>query len=338
MPREMKAWPASSYAATMFAVYAAGVDRDRPLAMLRVGEIEPGLTPDDWVDVDVRAVSLNHHDLWALRGQALSADRVPMILGTDAAGIAPDGSEVIVHAVIADPSAGFGDETLDPRRSMLSEVYPGTFAERVRVPARNLVPKPSGLTMEQAACLPTAYLTAYRMLVTKAQVLAGQTVVIQGAGGGVATALILLGGALGVRVWVTSRDAAKREAAVTLGADAAFETGERLPERVDAVMETVGAATWDHSLKALRPGGVIVVSGATSGDAPSAQLNRVFFLQLRILGSTMGTREELIDLLDLLDSSGVRPLIDNVRPMSDAAESFAALESGNVQGKLVLTR
>jgi NADPH:quinone reductase-like Zn-dependent oxidoreductase len=306
--------------------------------MLRVGEIEPGLTPDDWVDVDVRAVSLNHHDLWALRGQALSADRVPMILGTDAAGIAPDGSEVIVHAVIADPSAGFGDETLDPRRSMLSEVYPGTFAERVRVPARNLVPKPSGLTMEQAACLPTAYLTAYRMLVTKAQVLAGQTVVIQGAGGGVATALILLGGALGVRVWVTSRDAAKREAAVTLGADAAFETGERLPERVDAVMETVGAATWDHSLKALRPGGVIVVSGATSGDAPSAQLNRVFFLQLRILGSTMGTREELIDLLDLLDSSGVRPLIDNVRPMSDAAESFAALESGNVQGKLVLTR
>jgi NADPH:quinone reductase-like Zn-dependent oxidoreductase len=322
----------------MFAVYAAGVDRERPLTMLKIGEVEPGATPDDWVDVDVRAVSLNHHDLWALRGQALSADRVPMILGTDAAGIAPDGSEVIVHAVIGDPTAGFGDETLDPRRSLLSEVYPGTFAERVRVPARNLVPKPSGITMEEAACLPTAYLTAYRMLVTKAQLSPGQTVLVQGASGGVATALILLAHALGARVWVTSRDATKREAAVALGADAAFETGERLPERVDAVMETVGAATWDHSLKALRPGGVIVVSGATSGDGPSAQLNRVFFLQLRILGSTMGTREELIDLLELLDTSGVRPLIDSVRPMADAAESFAALESGDVHGKLVLTR
>lgn len=322
----------------MFAVYAAGVDRDQPLSMLQIGEVEPGPTPEDWVDVDVRAVSLNHHDLWALRGQALSADRVPMILGTDAAGIGPDGSEVIVHAVIGDPSAGFGDETLDPRRSLLSEVYPGTFAERVRVPARNLIPKPAGVTMEEAACLPTAYLTAYRMLVTKAQVRPGQTILVQGAGGGVATALMLLGHALGVRVWVTSRDADKREAALSLGADAAFETGERLPERVDAVLETVGAATWDHSLKALRPGGVIVVSGATSGDAPSAQLNRVFFLQLRILGSTMGTREEFVDLLDLMNTSGVRPLIDSVRPMTDAAQAFAVLESGNVQGKLVLAR
>ncbi len=322
----------------MFAVYAAGIDREDPLAMLRVGDIDPGATPDDWVDVDVRAVSMNHHDLWALRGQALSADRVPMILGTDAAGIAPDGTEVIVHAVLGDPAAGQGDETLDPRRSMLSEIYPGTFAERVRVPARNLVPKPASLTMEQAACLPTAYLTAYRMLVTKAEVTPGQTVLVQGAGGGVATALILLAKALGVRVWVTSRDAVKREAALALGADAAFESGERLPERVDAVMETVGAATWDHSLKALRPGGAVVVSGATSGDAPSAQLNRVFFLQLRILGSTMGTRDELLALLDLLDASGVRPLIDSVRPMAQAAEVFGVLESGQVHGKLVMTR
>jgi NADPH:quinone reductase-like Zn-dependent oxidoreductase len=322
----------------MFAVYAAGIDRDDPLAMLRIGDIDPGATPDEWVDVDVRAVSMNHHDLWALRGQALSADRVPMILGTDAAGIAPDGSEVIVHAVLGDPAAGHGDETLDPRRSLLSEIYPGTFAERVRVPVRNLVPKPASLSMEQAACLPTAYLTAYRMLVTKAEVAPGQTVLVQGAGGGVATALILLAKALGARVWVTSRDAAKRDAALALGADAAFETGERLPERVDAVMETVGAATWDHSLKALRPGGVVVVSGATSGDAPSAQLNRVFFLQLRILGSTMGTREELLALLDLLDASGVRPLIDSVRPMTQAAEVFGVLESGQVHGKLVMTR
>lgn len=322
----------------MLAAYAAGINRSDPCAALRVGDIEPGATPDDWVDVDVQAMSLNHHDLWALRGQALSEDRVPMILGTDAAGVDPLGNEVIVHAVIGDPAAGGGDETLDPRRSLLSEIYPGTLAERVRVPARNLITKPPALSMQEAACLPTAYLTAYRMLTTKAEVQPGQTVLVQGAGGGVATALILLGTALGARVWVTSRDEAKRASAVELGADASFESGARLPERVDAVMETVGEATWDHSLKSLRPGGVIVVSGATSGAEPSAQLNRVFFLQLRVLGSTMGTRTEFIDLVEFLLASGVRPLIHREWQLADAAEAFRALEHGDVRGKLVLTR
>lgn len=322
----------------MLAAYAAGIDRENPCAVLRVGEIDPGTTPDDWVDVDVRAMSLNHHDLWALRGQALSPDRVPMILGTDAAGLDEHGNEVIVHAVIGDPSAGGGDETLDPRRSLLSEIYPGTLAERVRVPAANLIAKPADFTMQEAACLPTAYLTAYRMLTTKAGLEPGHTVLVQGAGGGVATALILLARAMGVRVWVTSRDEAKRASACEIGADASFETGARLPERVDAVMETVGEATWDHSLKALRPGGVIVVSGATSGAEPSAQLNRVFFLQLRILGSTMGTRAELAALVEFMERTGVRPLIDREWRLNDAAEAFRVLEHGDVRGKLVLTR
>jgi NADPH:quinone reductase-like Zn-dependent oxidoreductase len=322
----------------VFAAFASGVSAEDPLSVLTVGDVEPCATPDDWVDVDVQAMSLNHHDLWALRGQALRADQTPMVLGTDAAGLDPHGNEVIVHAVIGDPAAGNGDETLDPRRSLLSEIYPGTLAERVRVPAANLVPKPAFLTMQEAACLPTAYLTAYRMLTTKAAVQPGQTVLIQGAGGGVATALIALARALGARVWVTSRDEAKRAGALELGADAAFETGERLPERVDAVMETVGQATWDHSLKALRPGGVIVVSGATSGAEPSAQLNRVFFLQLRILGSTMGTVGELRALLDLMERSGVRPVIDREWVLADARDAFAALQDGTVRGKLVLTR
>jgi NADPH:quinone reductase-like Zn-dependent oxidoreductase len=322
----------------MFAIYASAVDRSNPLACLSVGDLAQPQTPDEWVSVDVHAVSLNHHDLWALKGQALAADRVPMILGTDAAGTTADGQEVVVHAVIGDPARGGGDETLDPKRSLLSEIYPGTFAEQVRVPARNLIPKPAALTMQEAACLPTAYLTAYRMLTTKAEVQPGDTVLVQGAGGGVATALILLGKALGARVWVTSRDAAKRAAALALGADEAFESGARLPERVDAVMETVGEATWDHSLKSLRPGGAIVVSGATSGDAPSAQLNRVFFLQLRILGSTMGTATEFADLLALLDRTGVRPLIDREWPMTEARAAFEAMEAGDVHGKLVLTR
>jgi NADPH:quinone reductase-like Zn-dependent oxidoreductase len=151
----------------------------------------------------------------------------------------------------------------------------------------------------------------------------------------VATALIVLGRAAGHRMWVTSRSAEKAERAVSLGADAAFESGARLPERVDAVMETVGAATWGHSLKALRPGGTIVVSGATSGDAPSADLRRVFFLQLRVVGSTMGTRDELERLVRFCEVTGVRPLIDHVMPLPDAAEGFARLAAGEQFGKLV---
>ena len=192
--------------------------------------------------------------------------------------------------------------------------------------------------MQEAACLPTAYLTAYRMLTTKAEVQPGQTVLVQGAGGGVATALIVLGTALGARVWVTSRDESKRAGALGLGAEASFEPGARLPERVDAVMETVGEATWDHSLKSLRPGGVIVVSGATSGAEPPAQLNRVFFLQLRILGSTMGTVRELADLVAFLMRTGVRPIIDREWSLADAAEAFEVLARGDVRGKLVLNR
>jgi NADPH:quinone reductase-like Zn-dependent oxidoreductase len=322
----------------MFAVYAAGVDREDPLSMLAVGEIEEPLTPDDWVSVEVRAASLNHHDIWALKGQALKADQVPMILGTDAAGTTADGREVIIHAVIGDTDPGDGDETLDPRRSLLSERYPGAIAERVRVPAHNLVDKPSWLTFEEAACLPTAYLTAYRMIASMSGTAPGDTILVQGAGGGVATALIVLGKALGRTVWVTSRDPEKRAWALELGADAAFESGERLPGKVDAVMETVGAATWDHSLRSLRPGGRVVVSGATSGPNPPADLNRVFFLQLSIVGSTMGTIGEFRDMLDLLGRTGVRPVIDSVLPMDRAAQAFAAMAAGDVHGKLILTR
>lgn len=318
----------------MLAAYAACVNREDPLSCLRVDQIEPGATPEEWVDVNVRAASLNHHDLWALRGQALTAERTPMILGSDAAGVTADGREVIVHAVIGDPG-GRGDETLDVRRTLLSEVYPGTLAEVVRVPAANLVDKPVELTFEEAACLPTAWLTAYRMIARKSQTQPGDTLLIQGAGGGVSSAAIVLGAALGRRVWVTSRSADKRAWAETLGADAAFEPGSRLPEKVDAVIETVGEATWDHSLKSLRPGGTIVVSGATSGPNPPADLNRVFFLQLSIVGSTMGTREDLVALVDLLRTSGIRPVIDSVLPLASIGEGFAAMATGDVLGKIV---
>ena len=320
----------------MHAIYAAGVDKDDPLAVLAIGDVDPKPTPEDWVDVDVKAMSLNHHDVWALRGQALREEQVPMILGTDAAGIGPDGSAVVVHAVIGDPSSS--DETLDPKRSLLSEIYPGTFAERVRVPARNLIPLPDGMDLIHAACLPTAYLTAYRMLATKSHTKSGDTVLIQGAGGGVATAAIVLAKAMGLRVWVTSRDADKREWARGIGADEAFEVGARLPDRVDAVIETVGEATWSHSLKALRPGGVIVVSGATSGAMPPADLNRVFFLQLQIVGSTMGTAGEFARMIALMQEKNVSPIIDRVISMDQAREGFAAMIEGELRGKIVMTR
>jgi NADPH:quinone reductase-like Zn-dependent oxidoreductase len=292
---------------------------------------------EGWVRVGVRAASLNHHDLWSLRGVGLPAERLPMILGCDAAGVLEDGTEVIVHGVIGDPAAGGGDETLDPKRSLLSEVYPGTLAEFVCVPERNVLPKPADLDFASAACLPTAWLTAYRMLTTKAQVQPGQTVLVQGVGGGVSTAAIQLAKQLGARVWATSRDEAKRAAAIALGADEAFEPGARLPARVDAVMESVGEATWSHSLKSLRPGGRLVVCGATTGPNPPADLNRVFFLQLEVLGSTMGTREELAQLIDLVMATGVRPTISATHSLADAREGFAQLAEGDVIGKIVLT-
>jgi NADPH:quinone reductase-like Zn-dependent oxidoreductase len=320
----------------MLAAYAAATNADDPLAVLEVGERPEPDPPDGWTTVDVRAASLNHHDLWSLRGVGLPEDRLPMILGCDAAGVDADGNEVIVHSVIATDDWR-GDETLDPKRTLLSELHQGALAERVAVPRRNLVPKPAALSFEQAACLPTAWLTAYRMLFTKAGVQPGDTVLIQGAGGGVASAAIVLARHAGLRVWVTSRDEAKREKALGLGAHAAFESGARLPERVDAVMETIGEATWKHSLRALRPGGTIVVCGSTSGQAPSAELQRVFFLQLNIVGSTMGTREELAQLARLCETTGIRPEIDRVLPLTDARDGFAALAAGDVFGKIVFT-
>jgi NADPH:quinone reductase-like Zn-dependent oxidoreductase len=319
----------------MFAVYADRAEPDDPLAAVQLGERPAPDVPEGWARVRLRAVSLNHHDLWSLRGVGLPAERLPMILGSDGAGVDDEGNEVVVHAVISSPDWR-GDETLDPARSLLSERYHGTFADEVVVPRRNLVPKPSQLTFAEAACLPSAWLTAYRMLFTRSGVDPGATVLVQGAGGGVATALIALGSAAGYRVWVTSRDEHKRAKAVELGAEQAFEPGARLPERVDSVMETVGGATWSHSVKSLKAGGTIVVSGATAGAAPSAQLRHVFFRQLTVVGSTMGTRDELTRLARFCVTTGVRPVIHSVRPRDQAREGFRQLLAGDVFGKIVL--
>jgi len=320
----------------MLAVTCTSQSADAPLSGLTVGERADPVVPEGWVRVSLRAAALNHHDLWSLKGVGLTADKLPMVLGCDGAGVLDDGTEVVVHAVVTSP-AWTGDDTLDPRRTLLSELHDGTLAEQVVVPARNVLPKPAELSWEEAACLPTAWLTAYRMLFTQSGTRPGQTVLVQGAGGGVATAAIALARAAGLIVWATSRDESKRAKALEIGAHEVFETGARLPGKVDAVLETVGKATWSHSMRALRPGGTLVVSGATTGPDPSADLNRLFFLQLRVIGSTMGTRDELADLLCFCASTGLRPQVDDVRPLSDAAVSFGRLAGGDVFGKLVLT-
>jgi NADPH:quinone reductase-like Zn-dependent oxidoreductase len=321
----------------MFAVYAAEPNPDNPLAALTVGERPEPEVPDGWVSVQVKAASLNMHDLWTLRGVGIKASQFPMILGCDGAGVLADGTEVVLHSVIGSPGWA-GDETLDPRRTLLTEVHQGTFADTVVVPARNVLPKPSGLSFAEAACMGTAWLTAYRMLFVKSGLRPGQTMLVQGASGGVSTALIQLGRAAGLRVWVTGRSEEKRALASSLGAHGVFPSGERLPERVDGVFETVGKATWSHSMKALKPGGVIVVSGSTSGPDANAELQRLFFLQLRVVGSTMGTLDELADLLKFCDLTGIRPEIGAQLRMEQAEEGFKAMLDGATAGKIVFTR
>ncbi|MEZ5097252.1 MAG: zinc-binding dehydrogenase [Nocardioides sp.] len=322
----------------MFAVYAESFSTDDPLSGLVVGERPDPEVPDGWTTVTVTAASLNHHDLWSLRGVGLQQEALPMILGCDAAGYDEGGREVLVHGVVSAPG-WTGDETLDPGRSLLSERFQGTFAEKVAVPAGNVIPKPASLSFEEAACLPTAWLTAYRMLFVQGGLEPGETVLVQGAGGGVSTALITLARAGGLRVLATSRNEAKRARALALGAHEVFESGARLPVRVDAVMETVGRATWSHSVRSLRPGGRIVISGTTSGpDVDSAELTRIFFLQLAVIGSTMGTRLELARLVAMLDATGARPVIDRVLPMEHARDGFAAMAEGDLFGKIVFTR
>ena len=320
----------------MLAASVTGIDEARPLSGLRVGDVPEPAPREGWVTVQVRAASLNHHDLWTLRGVGVRPEDLPSVLGTDAAGVTEDGREVVVHAVLG--SAGPGqDETLAPDRHLFSERgVPGTLAERVAVPARNMVPKPASLTFAEAACLPTAYLTAYRMLFTRAGVSPGDRVLVQGAGGGVSTAALLLGRAAGLEMYVTSRSEEKRGRALRLGAAAALEPGGRLPVRVDAVIETVGAATWGHSLRALRPGGTVVVSGATSGGDPPAELARLFWRGLTVAGSTMGTLVEMEALCRLVEAAGLRPVIDSVHALADARTAFERLESGDTFGKVVV--
>jgi len=319
----------------MLAATMTRVDAQDPLAGLHVGE-HPEPVPDrGWSIVEVKAASLNHHDIWSLRGHGPRGAPLPRVLGSDGAGIDESGNEVVIHALINDP-AWTGEDILDPKVSMLSDAYDGTLAERVAVPTRNLLPKPAELSFEHAACLSTAWLTAYRMMFVLAGATSDTTLLVQGAGGGVATAVTMLGRAAGVRVWVTSRTEEKRARAIELGADGAFEPGARLPERVDSVIETVGASTWAHSMKAVRPGGTIVVAGMTSGSNPPLDIERLYLANLRILGTTMGTRHDFEQLVRMIVKHDIRPPVHEVIPLADTRRGFQAMIDGELFGKVVV--
>ncbi|HVU02944.1 MAG TPA: zinc-binding dehydrogenase [Polyangiaceae bacterium] len=321
----------------MRAAVAIGVNERDP-----VSAIQPR---DDWrlpaagpgqVLVRVAATTVNQHDLWALRGVGVRPDSFPRILGCDVVGWDPEGNEVMVTGCFGDPDAGGGDETLDPKRSLVSEDLPGSFAEYTVVPARNVIPKPARLTFREAACLNVGWSTTYRALFTRAAARPGERLLVQGAGGGVATAAVAMARAAGLHVTVTTRSEAKRARALALGAHEAVPTGEHLREPVDIVFDTVGAATFRHSLRSVRPGGRIVTSGATTGSDIPFELPRIFYHQVSIIGSTSGTRAETLRMLRFMDAADLRPVIDSTYPLERVRDAFERLQAPDLFGNVVL--
>jgi NADPH:quinone reductase-like Zn-dependent oxidoreductase len=306
--------------------YVETFQADDPVQGLRIGPCNGPAAQPGWVAVRVRAATVNHHDVWTLRGVLSHPAEPPIVLGTDAAGVTEDGRDVVVHAVVA---------TGDDQR-LLSEGVDGTLSEVVLVPPHNLIPKPAYLSWEEAACLPTTWLTAWHMLVTSARAVPGEHVLVQGSTGGLASAAIQLGVAMGLRVSATSRTEAGIEWARELGADG-VPTGERLARRADIVIDGVGGATAEHSQRSLAHAGRWVVAGVTGGTKASVDLSRVFWRQLQLHGVTMGTADELAALIRFLEVSGVRPAIGSIHDGLDGtADALRALLSGEQPGKHVV--
>jgi NADPH:quinone reductase-like Zn-dependent oxidoreductase len=293
---------------------------------------EPG--PDD-VLIRLRAASLNRLDLWVRRG--LPSVPKPRILGADGAGEDEAGRRVVIN-----PGLEHGD-----RITVIGEHTDGTHAELIAVPAGNVYPIPDEVTFEEAAAFPLVFETVYRMLVTRAGVQPGEWVLVWGAGSGVGSAALVLARALGAHVIATSSSDAKLELARGLGAEAVVNhaTGDVVTAvkeatggpGADVVVEHVGEATWQTSLQAVRAHGRIAVCGATTGPNPKAALHRVWWKQLTILGSTMGTKADFEGAYDLVASGRARPVIDSVYPLAEARAAHERMESGDHFGKIVLS-
>jgi NADPH:quinone reductase-like Zn-dependent oxidoreductase len=323
----------------MFAVYATHAAPDDPLSALKIGERQEPDVPEGWARVKVSHASLNRHDLFTLRGMSGHPEGItyPIILGNDAAGTLDDGTPVVIYPVMGSEDWR-GDETLDPNWHIPSEFIHGTFADYAVVPRRNAIPLPETLSALHASVLGTAWLTAYRALFTKSGLRAGGTVLIQGATGGMATALIQLGRAAGFEVWVTSRSEEGRALALALGAHRSFASDEALPRKVRAVIDNVGADSWAHSMSSLARGGTLVTVGGTTGFEVALNLLPVFADQLTVTGSIMGTLEDMENMVRLIARAGIEPEIGVILPMERAEEGFRAMWEGRTRGKTVFTR
>ena len=311
----------------------------------REGEIaDPPVGPGD-VAVRPVATALNHMDLWLTRG--LPKPHLPHVPGCDVAGVVVElgsevtgvapGDEVVVNPAVSPVEAIVAqgiDSPLAPGFQILGEQRWGGHADRVVVPARNIVPRPAGREWEECAAYPLATLTAWRML-RRARLGVGETVLIVGIGGGVSTAALGLALRLGATVYATSRDEAKRRRAVSLGAADAFDSEADWPVVADVVVESVGPATWDRSVRALRPGGRLVVCGATSGPKVELNLPRLFFKQIEVIGSTMGSYPEF-DQVTRLVGLGLPIQVDEVFARADYPQALERLERGEQLGKVVL--
>jgi zinc-binding alcohol dehydrogenase/oxidoreductase len=319
-------------------------------ANLRVEDWPKPVPEPGEVVVRVRAAALNHRDVWIRRGQ-YAGIRLPAILGSDAAGEVTaagddEGSSLIGREVVIDPSFGWGS---DPRAQsstfhILGMPTEGTYAEFVKVPAANVYPKPLHLTFEEAAALPLAAVTAYRAVVTRAALQAGETVVITGIGGGVAVAAMTIAVSLGATVYVTSGSEKKIATAKQHGAvdgvlyhasDWSRTLLAIIGRRPDVIIDGAGGETFAHTLDLVRPGGRIVTYGATRGAIPNLEARRIFWKQLDIYGSTMGTPDDFKRMLETY-AKGFRPVVDTFLPLDQAADAHARLESGEQFGKIVL--
>lgn len=323
----------------MFAVYATHAAPDDPLAALRIGEQPDPDIPEGWVRVKISHASLNRHDIFTLQGMSGHPEGItyPIILGNDAAGFLDDGTPVVIYPMMGSDDWR-GDETLDPKWHIPSEFIHGTFADYTVMPKRNAITLPKSLSPLHASVLGTAWLTAYRALFTKSGLQAGDTVLIQGATGGMATALIQLGRAAGFEIWTTSRSEEGRAQAKALGAHQAFRSNEPLPRKVPAVIDNIGADSWAHSMSSLARGGTLVTVGGTTGFDMTLNLLPVIADQLTITGSIMGTLDDMKNMMNLIAQAKIKPEIGAVVPMERAEEAFRAMWEGRTRGKTVFTR
>lgn len=325
----------------MLAVYCARPDPADPLAAAVVGDRRQPVAADGWTTVRMLSASLNMREITVLAGRASAWQRYPMILGSDGCGVLDDGTEVVVHSSVSSPGWQ-GPESLDPRRTVLSEQYQGTFAEIASVPCRNALPKPPELSTVDAACLSTAWLTAYRMLFVTAAVEPGHTVLVHGRRrfGSIASAAIALAHAAGVRVWAVG-EPGDRDLALRLGAAAFFAGPQDLPAPVDAVLDaSISASGWLDSAGALCPNGAIVCAGHRDSSDPGAArlgagVRDFIFREVRLLGSGMGTAEDLARLMSFLVRTGLRPGVAEVLDIRDVKRGMRAMLSGNTIGKIV---